>query len=467
MARLSRALLLVLSLSLVCAPVALAATYDVTTDRAVDVPDRTIQQGGDTFEITAISRADPGETVSVTVTAPRGEDVRLYLYNDREAIVAAREGTGTARFEVPLDGYDAGTYAFVLQHDGVREAVHPLVVRGYDVGVDAPGSVTRGESLRVTASAERLRGPDLASVEVVVANDDASVRATANATGSGYAATVDTADLPAGSYEVYANVRGPDRAFGERELLGLTAGESLTVAAADETPTETPGGGGAVGGTTPTATPTPTASSTATDAPPASEGVTGPLDDARPASPGVTVPFDGSTLAAITYRDDSVAGTGAVTVRTRETPPDAVAAQFDADDVLTSVTVESPAAAADARARLQFGLSASALGDRPADSLVVVRAVEGGVELLPTTANVSGSTVAVTAETSGGSQFAVVSVERLDVDGSPTPTDDGVVTPGTATERSPTPTAGDGSTHLFTTVALAALLTALFLRRRS
>lgn len=467
MSRLSRALLIALALSLVLSPVALAATYDITTDRAVDVPDRTIQQGGEAFEITAISRANPGETVSVTATAPRGEDVRLYLYNDREAIVDAREGTGTARFEVALDGYEAGTYAFVLQHDGVREAVHPLVVRGYETSVDAPGSVTRGETVTVTASAAKLRGPDLASVEVVVANDRETVRATATPSGSGYTATLDTGDLSPGSYEVYATVRGPDRAFGEREILGLTAGQRLTVESADATPTESPGGG-AGGVATETATPDPTATpdATATDPSPPSDGVTAPLVDARPDRPGVTVAVDAPTLAAVTYADDSVAGTGEVTVTTHGSAPDAFTGQFDAGDVLTSVTVDAPAAAREGRARLQFGLSASALGDRPASSLVVVRAVEDGVQLLPTEVNESGATVAVSAGTSGGTQFAVVSVQGPDAGtptATPTSTDDGVVTPSTAT---PTPTEGDGSTHLFTVVVAAALLTALVLRRR-
>ena len=467
--RLSRALLLALALSLLLSSVALAASYDVTTDRAVDVPDRSIQQGGETFEITAISRADPGETVSVATTAPRDEDVRLYLYNDREAIVAAREGTGTARFEVPLDGYDAGTYAFVLQHDGVREAVHPLVVRGYDVGVDAPASVTRGDDVRVTASADRLRGPDLASVEVVVANDAETVRTAASPSGDGYAATVDTGDLPPGSYETYATVRGPDRAFGEREILGLAAGGTLTVESADATPTEAPAAGGAVGGTT---TPGPTVTSTATptpapgtDAPPAAARATAPLVDARPDRPGVTVPVDAPTLAAITYDDGSLAGAGEVTVATHETPPDAVTAQFDPADVVTSVGVEAPAAARSARARLRFGLPASALDGRPASSLVVVRAVDGGVELLPTEVNESGSTVSVSAAASGGSQFAVVRVERLDVGG--TDTTDGAATPTTVTETSATPTTGDGSTNLPIVAALAALLSALLVRRRT
>lgn len=93
MARLSRALLL--GLSLVCAPVALAATYDVTTDRAVDVLDRTVQQGSKTFEISAITRADPGEMASVAVTAPCGEDARLYIYK------TARQSSRPARLPGP------------------------------------------------------------------------------------------------------------------------------------------------------------------------------------------------------------------------------------------------------------------------------------------------------------------------------------------------------------------------------
>jgi hypothetical protein len=194
--------------------------------------------------------------------------------------------------------------------------------------------------------------------------------------------------------------------------------------------------------------------------------VRAPLVDALPATPGVTVTLDAPTLAAVTFADPSVAGSGTVSVATHETPPDAVAAQFDRAEVLTSVTVERPAAARGARARLQFGLPASALDGRDPASLVVVRAVDGGVELLPTEVNASGPTVAVAAETPGGTQFAVVSVARLDVGGTTaTPTDDRVRTPGTPTGDEDAVTAGDGSTHLAGVAALAALLALLVARR--
>jgi hypothetical protein len=189
--------------------------------------------------------------------------------------------------------------------------------------------------------------------------------------------------------------------------------------------------------------------------------------DALPATPGVTVTVDAPTLAAVTFADQSVAGSGSVSVATHETPPDPFAAQFEREDVLTSVSIEPPAAARGTRARLQFGLPASALGDREPDSLVVVRAVDGGVQLLPTEVNASGSTVAVTAESSGGTQFAVVSVARLDVGASTTtPTDDDVVTPATATDGSAVTTEGDGATPLAGAAALATLLTLLVARRR-
>ncbi|MFB6161396.1 MAG: hypothetical protein ABEJ61_09515 [Haloferacaceae archaeon] len=275
-----------------------AAEYDVHTAESVPVPERTVEQGGDTFTVTAIGRADPGERVDVRVTAPDGAPVAVYLYNDDRQIVASREGTGSGSFTLALDGYAAGTYTFVLQHDGVREAAHPLVVRGYAVDVRAPSDVAKGEDLRVSVDATKLRGDDLARVEVVVADGDTTVRRTASRSGDGtYVATVDTAGFDAGTYRVYANVRGPDTAQGEAEILGLADPTSTTVEASGA-----PGGGSTPADGTATAT---------DDTAPGTPGGSGTVVTPRP---GGTTAAARSTTGTAPTHVPVVLGVGAVTL---------------------------------------------------------------------------------------------------------------------------------------------------------
>jgi hypothetical protein len=472
MRRLSATALVVLvCLAALAAPLAAAdGAYDLTSDSAVDVPDRQVEVQGDTFTISAITRADPGDSISVTVTAPSGAETTTLLYDNDQNIVDAADSTGTSTVEFDLSGFDAGTYSLVLQDDGVREAAHPVVVRGYSVTSVAPTSVGPDDTFSVTADVSKLRGDDLTRVEVVVANDATTLRADATATsGNAYEASVDASRLGTGSYQVYATVRGPEQAIGNDELLGLDDPSTLDV---EEQPS---GGGGGVSTTTDTATTTSdgTTTDTATTTPTGprpDERVTTEIVDERSGEPGVTVVVETQTLSTITFADESVQLAGDVTV---ERGPAAAAPfddQFGTGAVLTAVDVSVPPAAAGSAATLRFTVDAAALGDRGLATVGVVREVDGGVELLPTDTERSGSTLTVTAQTPGFSRFAVVSLERLAPDApdttdasdasSATPTADGAVTP----VDSPATTSGDGDSAVF--VLLGLLGTAVVLAAR-
>ncbi|ESS05536.1 MAG: hypothetical protein A07HB70_02012 [uncultured archaeon A07HB70] len=468
------ALALLVCLAALAAPLAAAdGAYDLTSDSAVDVPDRQVEVQGDTFTISSVTRADPGDTISVTVTAPSGAETTTLLYDNEQQIVDAADSTGTSTVEFDLSGYDAGTFSLVLQDDGAREAAHPVVVRGYSVTSDAPTSVGPDDTFSVTADVSKLRGDDLTRVEVVVANDATTLRADATAAnGDTYEASVDASRLGTGSYQVYATVRGPEQALGNDELLGLDDPSTLEV---EEQSSGGGGGGGGVSTATDTDTPTPDGTATDTDTPTPTgpqpdERVTAEIVDERSGEPGVTVAVETQTLSTITFADESVQLAGDVTV---ERGPAAAAPfddQFGADAVLTAVDVSVPPAAAGSGATLRFTVDAAALGDRGLATVGVVREVDGGVELLPTDAERSGSTVTVTAQTPGFSRFAVVSLDRLAPgtpdatdapSATPTPTADGAVTP----VDSPAPTtSGDGDSDVF--VLLGLLGTAAVLAAR-
>jgi hypothetical protein len=298
-----------------------ATEYDIQVDGSVAVPDRTVEQDGDRFTVTAIGLADPGESVTVDVTAPEGESVEVYLYNADRQIVTSREGTGSGSFSVDLGGYAAGTYTFVLQHDGVREAAHPLVIRGYSVDVSSPGSVTEGDSLRVSVDAAKLRGDDLSNVEVVVADATTTVRRDATRSDDGtYGATVDTAALGPGTYRVYANVRGTDTALGQAEILGLADPARVAV----ESDSGSTNGGGSAG-TDPTSTATPSATPTA-GTPTPTPSATGTPTSTSTATGTPTDGDDGSTATAdgsgtvVTPREGTATPDGAGQTTTGSAP---------------------------------------------------------------------------------------------------------------------------------------------------
>jgi MYXO-CTERM domain-containing protein len=423
--------IVLLCLAVASVPFAVAdSEYSVTTDRSIEVPDRTVEQGGDTFTITEISRADPSDSISVTADAPDDTDITLYLYNNDRAIVDAREGTGTTTFDFTLEndsgvGYEAGTYAFVLQQDGSREAVHPLVVRGYSVSVESPSAVTTGEEISVSTDVEKLRGDDLENVEVVLANEETTLRETASEEGDGtYTTTIETDGLSAGTYDLYATVRGTEQALGQSEILGLSDPQEVEIEAEDSTETsESASGGAGGGGTSEEAEAETTASSdettdetTATDpqdqqSAAVAESITKEIVDEESDTAGVSVNTDTETLTEITFSDGAVQATGDLTVERYSTPSATFTQQFDETDVLTSVNIEVPPAATSSSATLRFTVGSAALGDRQAEHLGVVRAVDGGLQVIPSEVEQTDSGVTVTAETPGFSEFAVVYIE--------------------------------------------------------
>lgn len=458
-----------------------ADEYDISTDRDVDVPSRTVTQGGDTFTITTVARADPGETVSATVDAPSGDNVNLFLLNSNQAIVTALSGTGTTTFDITLNESDfsAGTYAFVVQHNGTRKAIQPLVVRGYSVSVDPPTEAVVGDNVTVTADIDKLRGENKDSVEIVLANDDTSLRATAKQTDDDeYEATINTQAVSSGSYDAYANVRGGSRVLGEKELLGLSGPTSVQLT---DPPTPTPTDDDEIGAvpaddstdTPATSTPTETPSSRS-----AAQTVTQPIVDESPEEAGVTVNIDIQTLDSVTFDETAVQLAGDMTVRRLSETPSSIIQQFSTQQVFTTVDISTPPAA-DSQARLQFELNQATLNERPATALRVVRVIDNGIQVLSTETRQSGDQVIVTAETPGFSTFAVVALDESSTasdteqtatdtpQSSPDPTSNSADMSATAasssskdmTETSTTPVSTP--THLPQSLAVVAILAAI------
>lgn len=201
--------------------------YSLAVEGSVDTPSVTRSFDGVTYEVDATARVDPG-IVRVTAETPTDGAYRVYAYNNRQQILTQQRAEGNGTLRIDLRDADAGSYVLSLTDDGVHQVVHPVLVRGYEVDASVPDRAPAGGRVNVTVETRHLRGADAAAVTVLVANGSATRERTLTASGPDtYAGRLPTAQLAPGNYTVYATVRGSDRAFGERELLGFRAAGDL------------------------------------------------------------------------------------------------------------------------------------------------------------------------------------------------------------------------------------------------
>lgn len=255
----------------------LAQGYQISSPEETAVPERSVDFQGETYNLDTLIRADVGEQVTVSVTAP-DRFYRANVYNSQGNIVESKAGDGSGTFSYTLSKsiYEPGSYMITTVEDGDYTAVQPLLIQGYEVGLTAPETVTTDETLSVdvTVTATASSGtPEI--VQVAIIDQTTTETVTATQSDGTYTATIDASQLSAGEYSVYGVVRDSEEAFGENELVGMSDGTSIEVKIpSTPTPTTSP---------TPTPTtsptPTPTMSPTPTPTPTAV-----PLNDSGPSS---------------------------------------------------------------------------------------------------------------------------------------------------------------------------------------
>ncbi|WP_159900250.1 hypothetical protein [Salinirussus salinus] len=317
---------LVVALSLSAALTA-ASGYQVSSDRAIDVPERTVDVQQQSHTIDSMIRARAGDQVTVSVDAPE-EVYRLHIRNSEERIEASKRGDGSDTFTYDLSGYEPGSYAVSPYADGVYQDVLPLLVSGYEVAADAPSEVEQGDQFQVAIDVSRVDTavpPEPAKVQAVLAGDGEVNTVEASASGSGYVATVDASSLDAGEYTLYGIAQGEEEAFGRQELLGQSDGRSLTVReGAASTPPSTDNGDRGAGDGTEVPPPTTSVSSPVTP-PSTTVTPTSPPEPPTDSGPGTTSPppsGDKTGRAATQSATSDGSGESAITPRTRTgTPP--------------------------------------------------------------------------------------------------------------------------------------------------
>ncbi|SMP13004.1 hypothetical protein [Halobellus salinus] len=241
-----------LLLTAVTSPVVADTEYEISVEGSVDTPTRTVELEGATYNVSAIGKAQSGESIDVSVQAPDpDQDYNVYLYNSDRQIVEGESGEGNDTVTFDLTDLDAGTYVFAVQERGANQVIHPFVIKGFDTTIDAPASATVGDDVTVDVTTDRLS--DNATndrVEVVIAGDDQLTRTTATGSDDTFTATVDTGGLDPGSYRVYANIRGEEVVFDERVIFGVSDAQTLDLEEAESDDSGSSGGVGSGSQTT-------------------------------------------------------------------------------------------------------------------------------------------------------------------------------------------------------------------------
>lgn len=204
--------------------------YDLSVAGSVDTPDRTIPVDGHQFTVTEVASVAPNGTLAVDVAAPDDGEYELLLYDSDRRIVTSVDAHANGSHEIQTDGLEPGSYLLVLRDDEVR-AVHPVVVDGYAVDVDAPDAAQTGTSTRVVVSVDGVQSSgEPHRVTVVASNGEETVSAVAEREADGrYVAALDLADVPPGEYAVLASVHGEEEVHGRQEPLGLSEERALEV----------------------------------------------------------------------------------------------------------------------------------------------------------------------------------------------------------------------------------------------
>jgi uncharacterized protein (DUF2141 family) len=299
-------------LGLLVAIPATAATWHVTGSNTLPTPTETYTVEGETFTLSSINKASGG-SLAVSVTTTSEDRYQINLYDNDKNVVQFRNARGSADVSFDTSGLEPGTYVVGAIQDG-PQAVHPVVVPGASVDARAPSRVGPNEPIEVEATVGG-GSVSISSVEAVVWNGDERKRSATTSTGGGtYTASI--GGLPPGTYRVSVGVRGQERIEGERQLVGVSGGGTVTVQEDPTTTTPTP----TPTTTSPTPTPTTTTPTTTPTTPtttsPASTTSTTTTPTATPTVTTMPTPTPPSTTSP-----PHTTSTSASTVTSTATPP--------------------------------------------------------------------------------------------------------------------------------------------------
>lgn len=227
----------------IAAPTPQSRDYSITAPGEVDIPTRSLTVDGDSHTIRAIGQVSPGETVHLDVSAPESAEYSVYLYDRDLRIEQTTAMSGSGRASFSTDSLSPGSYLAAVYDGGILE-VYPVVVKGYDMTIDAPASASDEVDVVVSITDGALTQTP-SDVQVVLGDDQRSVRVTANPVTDGeYQATLPADGFESDTYALYGVVRGEEKTEGgERVILAVSDRHEVRIEG-PPTPTATPDSNG-------------------------------------------------------------------------------------------------------------------------------------------------------------------------------------------------------------------------------
>ena len=230
-----RTLLICLAIGCLVTGGAVSATdHGVTLDGAMDIPERTVSIGGESYQMSSLARVPRGDELRARTSGADGPGYRVYIHDVRGTVVdqqyVAPSGNETVGFDTST--YEAGSYVVSLYHDGTYYDPHPVVIPAYDVSLDAPSSDRDGDeagSISVGLT-ERESGHTAQRVTAVVSNATTTRRYRASRVDGEYVVGLDEMGLASGTYSVYAVVVNENDAPGPtNEIIGISNSSRIDV----------------------------------------------------------------------------------------------------------------------------------------------------------------------------------------------------------------------------------------------
>ena len=407
----------------------MAAGYDISVPGATDVPTETVdapdELAYDEYEVDALAVIEPGTELTADITVPDDTDVEntdVQLRNSDRGIETVESPESGGQVTFPADQteeLDPGTYSLLLL-DGVTEAIHPVVISGYDIDVTNRNSADENEEITIEASVtptESEVDSEPSLVNATIWNDDhqRSFEMSADENSDdAYTTDVSLDNFEPGEYEVYVTAHGDEEFQDEKEVLGLGEGSSLDIEevedgtddSTDDTDDGTNGGGdssgtsggGAAGG--------------GEISPVASESRS--IEDDTPSEPGMTVQLNEGAVNSVTFSEGQEGGS--IDVEEYDgTPPGAP----DTGDrpVMEGVVITPSEEYRNTAATIEITVDQTEVlrADATAEDLAVLKATDTGYQTLDTDVVADNGDVTLAAETPGFSTF-IVSTNEGDID---------------------------------------------------
>lgn len=211
--------------------------YSMTVENEIDIPTQEFEYSGETHEVSSLGVIAPGNTFNVMTAGPEeGYSLELYNYNRQ---IADSTGDLSGQDSASLNpGPESGTYILIMESDSDDIAIQPIIAEGYNVSLSAPEGSRVGETAEFSINVSQHNGVDKAidSVQVVIATNGDTRQITAVEDGDGqYTATVELEQ--SGDVSVYAGVYGEERIQGQKEILGISNPQMITVQEVETTST--------------------------------------------------------------------------------------------------------------------------------------------------------------------------------------------------------------------------------------